>query len=145
MGYIPGQMETYQLAEASCRDVSCGRKTDRDHGLCPQSDVDVDVVYHFVSWQENRQGSMGYNPSHVAACLLLTLVAAEVQKKPNIIMFIGDDVGTADHQLYDRFMHTPNLLELAKLGITMNQSYTLQACTPTRTALLTGKLVALVA
>ena len=90
---------------------------------------------------------MGYNPSVVAACLLLalTLVAAEVQNKPNIIMFIGDDVGTADHQLYDRFMHTPHLLELAKLGVTMNQSYTLQACTPTRTALLTGKLVALVA
>ena len=89
---------------------------------------------------------MGYNPSHVAACLLLalTLVAAEVQKKPNIIMFVADDVGTADHELYDPAMRTPNLLRLAKLGITMNQSYSLQACTLTRTALLTGKLVALV-
>ena len=41
MGYVPRQIETYRQAEASCRDVSCGRKTDRDHGLCRQPDGDV--------------------------------------------------------------------------------------------------------
>ena len=98
-----------------------------------------------ILWQESQQGSMGYSPWHVAACLLVVVALAAVDgKKPNIIMFVADDVGTADHELYDPAMRTPNLLRLAKLGITMNQSYTLQACTPTRTALLTGKLVALV-
>ena len=60
MGYVPGQIETYRLAEASCHDVPCGRKTDRDYRLCPQADVDV--VCHFVLWQENRQGPWVMSP-----------------------------------------------------------------------------------
>ena len=86
---------------------------------------------------------MGCLPWSVAACLLvvMTLAAMVEGRKPNIIMMMADDVGTADHEAYDPFMRTPALLRLAQLGVVMNQSYTLQACTPTRTALLTGKSV----
>ena len=35
MGYVPGQIETYRMAEASCRDFSCGRKIDRTMGYVP--------------------------------------------------------------------------------------------------------------
>lgn len=88
---------------------------------------------------------MGRIPWSAAACILVVVTLAVVEgRKPNIIMFVADDVGTADHEAYDPFMRTPNLLKLAEMGVTLNQSYTLQACTPTRTALLTGKLVVLV-
>ena len=85
---------------------------------------------------------MGYIAWPVAVCLLVMAVLVAVDsKKPHIIMFVADDVGNADYEGVDPSMHTPNLLRLAQRGVTLSQSYTLQSGTPTRTALLTGKLV----
>ena len=70
----------------------------------------------------------------------MTLVMAN-KTQPNILFLLSDDVGMADTEAVDPAMSTPTLTRLAQLGVVMNQSYTLQTCTPTRSALLTGRLV----
>ncbi|KAL8583863.1 hypothetical protein ACOMHN_040332 [Nucella lapillus] len=58
--------------------------------------------------------------------------------RPNIVLMMGDDVGWADYEVNDPSMATPAITALAQRGLTLNQSYTLQTCTPTRSALLSG-------
>ena len=81
-------------------------------------------------------------PLAAAVCLLVAMeIRAAQDKQPNIIFIMSDDVGWGDHEANNKYMATPNLIQMAQRGVVMNQSYTLQACTPTRSALLTGRLV----
>ncbi|KAL8600135.1 hypothetical protein ACOMHN_060087 [Nucella lapillus] len=59
--------------------------------------------------------------------------------QPNILILMGDDIGYADYQETDPAMRTPALTELGRRGLHLTQAYTLQVCTPTRSALLTGR------
>ena len=50
----------------------------------------------------------------------------------------GDvDKATADE--VDKDKDSPRLMELARTGLVLNQSYVQQVCTPSRAALLTGR------
>ena len=80
-------------------------------------------------------------PKAVVVCLLVAMEIGAVQSRPNIVFIMSDDVGWGDHEANNQHMATPNLIQMAKRGVVMTQSYTLQACTPTRSALLTGRLV----
>ncbi|XP_076471143.1 arylsulfatase J-like [Babylonia areolata] len=70
---------------------------------------------------------------------MAAVAVAEAAKRPHILVIVSDDIGNADYQDVDPFMRTPHLTALRKRGLLLTQSYTLQTCTPTRTALLTGK------
>lgn len=83
-------------------------------------------------------------PSLIAAIfagvLFLENVASETTPKyDNIIIMLMDDFGYADHQGADPEMRTPNMQVLREEGVTFNQSYVLQVCAPTRSALLTAR------
>ncbi|MEM6279423.1 MAG: sulfatase [Verrucomicrobiota bacterium] len=70
---------------------------------------------------------------------LSSLAAAE---KPNIVFILADDLGWADTTLYGHtsFYETPNLERLAARGMTFSRAYTPNPlCSPTRSAILTGK------
>lgn len=62
-------------------------------------------------------------------------------QKPNIIMILSDDMGYADLGCYgSRDNHTPHLDRIAREGVQFNSAYSAgPMCTPTRTALLTGR------
>jgi len=66
---------------------------------------------------------------------------ASNSKKPNFIFVLADDVGF--NSMGDRnFLFpsaTPNINKLAKEGITMQSYYTQELCSPSRSALLTGR------
>ena len=71
---------------------------------------------------------------------LAALHAAESPpKKPNIVVFLADDM----HWHYPGFnggqCETPNLDRLAKEGTRLTQFYVHSVCSPTRAALLTGR------
>ncbi|XP_077486007.1 arylsulfatase B-like isoform X1 [Amblyomma americanum] len=71
-------------------------------------------------------------------CLAFSAVCA-AKKPPHIILIMADDVGWADTSLVgSRQIPTPNLDALAAHGILLSSHYTLQTCTPSRAALLTG-------
>lgn len=76
-------------------------------------------------------------------CLAYTgiLQAQEIQKQPNIIFILADDLGRNDLSCYgNQFNETPNIDNLAKSGVKFNQAYAAcPVCSPTRASILTGK------
>ena len=61
------------------------------------------------------------------------------EKKPNIIIFLVDDLGWADISLRGAPFSTPNMDSIFNEGITLNRFYTTPICSPTRAALMTGR------
>jgi len=64
-------------------------------------------------------------------------------KKPNIIIILGDDVGTGDIPFFWQGMSTskvrmPHLRQLAKKGITFTDAHSSPLCAPSRYMLLSG-------
>lgn len=58
--------------------------------------------------------------------------------KPNILLFLVDDMGWSDLGCYGSELKTPNLDALAKNGLRFSQFYNGARCCPTRASLLTG-------
>lgn len=84
-----------------------------------------------------------------AVIVLFALLApARAQERPNILLFLVDDLGWQDcavpmwgarTPLNDRY-RTPNLETLAARGVRFANAYaSAPVCTPTRTAIMTGK------
>lgn len=67
------------------------------------------------------------------------VVADEVPIKPNILLIVADDLGWSDVGWHNGFGKTPNMDALVKSGIELNQHYVQPVCTPTRTALMSGR------
>ena len=71
---------------------------------------------------------------------------AQHTKRPNIILFLIDDMGWMDSSVpfgdsvgvLNKQFKTPNLLLLAKQGVKFTNAYANSVCTPTRTSILTG-------
>lgn len=61
-------------------------------------------------------------------------------ERPNIIVFLADDLGFSDIGPYGaEYIETPNLDRLAAEGQRFSQFYNAARCSPTRASLLTGK------
>ena len=71
-------------------------------------------------------------------------------ERPNIILFLVDDMGWQDCSLpfWDKptklnsIFHTPNMERLAAKGMMLTNAYSNSVCTPTRVSLMTGMNVA---
>ena len=63
------------------------------------------------------------------------------ENKPNVILFLVDDLGYTDLSLTgSNFYETPNLDALAKQGVFFDNAYSANpVCSPTRASVLTGK------
>lgn len=73
--------------------------------------------------------------------------------RPNIIVFLVDDMGVMDTSLpfltdkagkpkrypLNDFYRTPNMVRLAEKGIRFNQFYAMSVCSPTRISIMTGQ------
>jgi uncharacterized sulfatase len=85
-------------------------------------------------------------PLAVAICCLLLLSAAAASstqaapQKPNIVVFLADDLGWADCSVYGgKEIRTPNMARLAADGMTFTHAFVASpSCAPSRGALLTG-------
>ena len=71
--------------------------------------------------------------------LLALAISVSAQKKPNIILIMGDDMGFSDLGSYGSEVATPNLDMLAKNGVRFRQFYNMAKCGPSRSSLLTGQ------
>ncbi len=60
-------------------------------------------------------------------------------KRPNIIVFLADDMGFSDPGTFGGEIHTPNIDELAAGGLRFTNFYNASRCSPTRASLLTGQ------
>jgi arylsulfatase A-like enzyme len=97
-----------------------------------------------VSEQRLRTAAMGY--LGLVACALLALLptsAMAQQKKPNIVVIWGDDIGTWNISHNNRGMmgyRTPNIDRIAREGLGFTDYYGQQSCTAGRAAFLGGNV-----
>ena len=65
-------------------------------------------------------------------------------KRPNIVYILLDDIGYGEigtpGLTPSRGYSTPNIDEIAREGLTLGRAYTEPSCTPTRVAMMTGRL-----
>lgn len=82
------------------------------------------------------------------ACFLFTVVAlagpdgvgaAAEPSRPNILVVVADDLGWGDVGWHGGFGKTPHMDRLVREGVELDRHYVQPVCTPTRTALMTGR------
>ena len=75
------------------------------------------------------------------ACLAICLGFAQAAEKPNIVVFLVDDMGWGDSGTYGHeLIQTPNMDKLASQGVKLMQCYSAcGVCSPSRSAILTGR------
>lgn len=71
-------------------------------------------------------------------CFLCCLERVHAER-PNIVVFLADDLGWTDIGWHGGEIKTPHLDKLAMEGARLEQFYVLPVCSPTRAAFLTGR------
>lgn len=74
------------------------------------------------------------------------IAAAKVEKRPNILLFLVDDMGWQDTSVpfwieqtpFNRLYHTPSMEKLAAEGMKFTAAYSCSVCSPTRVSLISG-------
>jgi arylsulfatase len=78
----------------------------------------------------------------VCAVTVSALPASAADKKPNIVIIWGDDIGQSNISAYSRGLmgyQTPNIDRLAREGMMFTDIYAEQSCTAGRASFLTGQ------
>merc|ERR1719387_2790625 len=65
--------------------------------------------------------------------------AAAAAELPNILFVVMDDLGSADIGLHNSGIETPNIDALARSGSYLSNYYVLPSCSPTRSAIMSGR------
>ncbi len=77
---------------------------------------------------------------HVLSALLAFLPAVVcLAERPNILFIVADDLGWRDVGWHGGPFQTPTLDRLVKEGVELDRHYVQPVCSPTRTALLSGR------
>ena len=110
-----------------------GRGERGSHGHVIFSGLSLVLVMAFVS-------------SQAAVILLFILFPNSVllhgsknSKPPHILFILADDLGWSDVGFHGSIIKTPNIDRLANEGVILDNYYVLPLCTPTRSALMTGR------
>jgi arylsulfatase len=77
-----------------------------------------------------------------AALFSAVAPAQAADKKPNIVVIWGDDIGQSDISAYSMGLmgfHTPNIDRVAKEGVIFTDYYAEQSCTAGRSSFITGQ------
>lgn len=75
----------------------------------------------------------------IGSPLMAQEIEADTLTLPNIVLIVIDDMGWNDVSYHGSEIRTPTMDRLAKEGIELNRFYVHPACSPTRSALMTGK------
>ena len=73
------------------------------------------------------------------AMLLLVARMDGTASPPHILFVVVDDLGWSDVGFHGSKIQTPNIDRLASEGVVLDNYYVLPICTPTRSALMTGR------
>lgn len=85
---------------------------------------------------------MKYLLTLLALAIPLTALSAEERdtSKPNIVLFLVDDMGWMDSTPYgSQYYETPNMLGLSHQSMRFTDAYSLPLCSPTRASILSGQ------
>jgi len=71
---------------------------------------------------------------------LSSLSASAAEQRPNVVLFLVDDMGWMDSEPYgSKFYETPNMTRLSKQSMRFTNAYAVPLCSPTRASILTGQ------
>ncbi len=87
---------------------------------------------------------MSIRPGAFVLCIAFaTLAPASAAfagpERPNVVIFLADDLGWSDPAFRGGPIETPGLDRLAAEGVALHRFYTTPICSPTRAALMTGR------
>ena len=102
------------------------------------------VLSKAVRTSDSMEPALGYPEQDRVAAKKLADLFAKTGKRPNIVWFVIDDMGYGDPGAYGGGAAvgaaTPNMDHLAREGLLLTSTYSQPTCTPTRSAILTGRL-----
>lgn len=71
---------------------------------------------------------------------LLLIWSAQAARRPNVILFLVDDMGWMDSSPYgSKYYETPNMDRLARQSMRFTDAYAVPLCSPTRATILSGQ------
>lgn len=75
------------------------------------------------------------------AAIVAPAPASEVmQKRPNVLVWMMDDVGFGQVDAFGGLVETPNIDRVAKMGLRYSNYHTVPVCSPARASFLTGRM-----
>jgi arylsulfatase A-like enzyme len=97
-----------------------------------------------VRTSESAEPALAFPAQEQTAQRKLDALRAKTGKRPNIVWLVIDDMGWGDPGAYGGGAAvgatTPNMDRLAREGLKLTSCYSQATCTPTRSAILTGRL-----
>jgi len=106
------------------------------------STVPTVVGAEIVAKAENLEPAIAHQSQQKEAQDKLKTFEKNSKKKPNILIFLVDDMGWGDPGAYGGGVAvgaaTPNIDRLARQGLKLTSAYSQPLCTPTRATMLTG-------
>ncbi len=97
-----------------------------------------------VTVADNMEPVIPHDDQAATAKQKLAALAKKTGKRPNILIFLMDNVGYGDWGIYGggamTGAPTPNIDRLGREGLQLMYAYSQPSCTPTRCTLLTGRL-----
>ena len=113
-------------------------------GLSYHSEISAQTFNRAVKTSENFEPAIPHPEQDKAVAKKLTDLEKKTGKKPNIVWIVVDDMGYGDPGCYGGGSAigaaTPNMDIIASEGLKLTSAYSQQTCTPTRAAILTGRL-----
>lgn len=102
------------------------------------------VLSKAVRTSESMEPALAFPEQEATAAKKLADFVARTGKRPNIVWFVIDDMGYGDPGVFGGGAAigaaTPNIDRLANEGLKLTSTYSQPTCTPTRSAILTGRL-----
>ena len=109
-------------------------------GLC----LGQSVLSKATRTSESMEPALVHAQQASAAQQKLDALRAKTGKRPNIVWLVVDDMGYGDPGAFGGGAAigaaTPNMDRLAREGLKLTSTYSQPTCTPTRSAILTGRL-----
>ena len=76
----------------------------------------------------------------ISALIISAVADAQTElKKPNLVIFMADDLGWNDVGYHGSEIRTPHIDTIVRGGVELDRFYAYPACSPTRAALMTGR------
>ena len=104
----------------------------------------VSALSKAVRTSENMEPAVPQPEQEQAVAKKLDALFKKTGKRPNIVWLVVDDMGYGDPGVYGGGAAigaaTPNIDQLANTGLKLTSTYSQPTCTPTRSAMMTGRL-----
>ena len=77
--------------------------------------------------------------SAASASISASPAATAAAPRPNLLIFMADDLGWYDTSIYNPVAPTPTIKNLSDAGLRLDHHYVFRYCSPTRRSLLSGR------